>query len=88
VLPSKLFEYAALAKPILAGVAGYAARFIHEEISNAAVFAPCDVAAAVLAFGSLQLTDRPRADFVAKYARTQIARAMADDVLAVVHSRI
>jgi len=88
VLPSKLFEYAALAKPILAGVAGYAARFIHEEISNAAVFAPCDVAAAVAAFSSLLLTDGPRPEFVAKYARTQIARAMADDVLAVMHSRI
>jgi glycosyltransferase involved in cell wall biosynthesis len=88
VLPSKLFERAALAKPILAGVAGYAARFVHEEISNAAVFGPCDVPAAVIAFGSLQLTGRPRPDFVGKYARTQIARAMADDVLAVVRNRI
>jgi glycosyltransferase involved in cell wall biosynthesis len=83
VLPSKLFEYAALAKPILAGVAGYAARFIHEEISNAAVFTPCDVAAAVDAFSSLLLTDEPRPEFVAKYARAQIARSMADDVIAV-----
>jgi glycosyltransferase involved in cell wall biosynthesis len=81
VLPSKLFEYAALGKPILAGVAGYAARFIHEEIGNAAVFTPCDVAAAVSALGSLQLTDSPRAEFVAKYARAHIARAMADDML-------
>ena len=80
VLPSKLFEYAALAKPILAGVAGYAAQFIHAEISNAAVFAPCDVAAGVIAYRSLQLTDRPRPDFVAKYARAGIARAMADDI--------
>jgi hypothetical protein len=80
VLPSKLFEYAALAKPILAGVAGYAARFIHEEISNAAVFAPCDIAAAVIAYRSLQLTDCPRPEFVAKYARARIARAMADDI--------
>jgi len=81
VLPSKLFEYAALGKPILAGVAGYAARFIHEEIGNAAVFTPCDVAAALVALASLQLTDSPRAEFVAKYARAHIARAMADDML-------
>jgi glycosyltransferase involved in cell wall biosynthesis len=81
VLPSKLFEYAAVGKPILAGVAGYAARFIREEIGNAAVFAPCDAAAALIAFDSLQLTDRPRPDFVAKYARVNIARAMADDML-------
>jgi len=87
VLPSKLFEYAALGKPILAGVAGYAARFIHEEIGNAAVFAPCDVAAALIAFDSLQLTDRPRSEFIAKYARVNIARAMADDVLILAQDR-
>jgi glycosyltransferase involved in cell wall biosynthesis len=83
VLPSKLFEYAALAKPILAGVAGYPARFIREEIGNAAVFPPCDVAAGAVAFGSLQLVDRPRPEFVAKYARAHIARAMADDILSI-----
>jgi glycosyltransferase involved in cell wall biosynthesis len=82
VLPSKLFEYAALGKPILAGVGGYAARFIREEIDNAAVFAPCDVAGAVRAFASLTLADRARPAFVTRYARAGIARAMADDVLA------
>jgi glycosyltransferase involved in cell wall biosynthesis len=87
VLPSKLFEYAALGKPILAGVAGYAARFIREEIGNAAVFAPCDVAAALVAFDSLELTDRPRPEFVAKYARVNIARAMADDMLILAQAR-
>jgi glycosyltransferase involved in cell wall biosynthesis len=87
VLPSKLFEYAAVGKPILAGVAGYAARFIREEIGNAAVFAPCDVAAALVGFDSLQLTDRPRPEFVAKYARVNIARAMADDMLMLAQAR-
>lgn len=82
VLPSKLFEYAALGKPVLAGVGGFAARFVRDEISNSAVFAPCDTAAAVAAFGSLRLEDRPRPDFVAKYARSRIALAMAEDVLA------
>jgi glycosyltransferase involved in cell wall biosynthesis len=81
VLPSKLFEYAALGKPVLAGVAGYAARFVREEIKNSAVFAPCDAQAAVRAFNSLKLVSQPRADFVAKYSRANIVRAMADDVL-------
>lgn len=81
VLPSKIFEYAALGKPILAGVAGYAARFIRDQIVNAAVFAPCDVAAAVRAFESLDLVTRPRREFEAKFSRASIARAMADDVL-------
>src|SRR5207302_3273173 len=77
VLPSKVFEYAALGKPILAGVAGYAARFIREELDNAAVFTPGDALAAVHAFGTLRLADAPRPAFVAKYARARIAAAMA-----------
>jgi glycosyltransferase involved in cell wall biosynthesis len=83
VLPSKVFEYAAMGKPILAGVGGYAARFIREEISNAAVFAPGDTHAGVRALDSLQLRDAPRPEFIATYARSGIARAMADDLLAV-----
>ena len=80
VLPSKLFEYAALGKPILAGVAGYAARFIAEEISNAAVFKPCDAAAAATALAALDIADQPRPRFVERYARGAIAAAMADEV--------
>jgi hypothetical protein len=82
VLPSKVFEFAALGKPLLAGVAGYAARFIREEVANAAVFAPGNVAEAIRAFESLEIVDRPRPEFVAKYARVNIARAMAEDVIA------
>jgi len=86
VLPSKVFEYAALGKPVLAGVAGYAARFIREQIDNSAVFPPCDALAAVKAFESLRLTDSPRPAFVAQYRRARIAAAMADDVLALARS--
>jgi glycosyltransferase involved in cell wall biosynthesis len=82
VLPSKLFEYGALGKPVLAGVRGYAARFIAQEMSNAAVFAPCDVAGGVAAFARLVLADQPRPEFVARYARADIVGAMADEVLA------
>ncbi len=81
VLPSKLFEYAALGKPVLAGVAGYAAEFVRAEIENAAVFAPCSVAEGVRAFESLQLTERPRASFTAKYARSVIVNGLARDIL-------
>lgn len=43
VLPSKLFEYAATGKPILAGVSGYAAEFIHGNIKGCEIFPPGDV---------------------------------------------
>jgi hypothetical protein len=83
VLPSKIFEYAATGKPIWAGVAGYAARFISAEVSNAAIFTPCDAAQAIEELDRLVLTDRPRADFIGRYARSNIARAMANDILQV-----
>lgn len=81
VLPSKIFEYAATGKPIWAGVAGHAARFIATEVSNAGVFAPCNVSQAVEKLDGLILQHEPRRDFVERYARRNIARAMADDIL-------
>lgn len=87
VLPSKLFEYAALGKPVLAGVGGYAARFVREEIRNSAVFAPCDVAGGAGAFDALQIRDTPRPEFIAKYRRDNIARQIAAEVLALAGPR-
>ncbi len=81
VLPSKLFEYGALGKPIWAGVAGYAASFVSEELDNAALFPPCDVDAAVKAFEKLILSDAPRESFVAKFTRGKIMDDMAEDIL-------
>lgn len=81
VLPSKIFEYAALGKPIWAGVAGYAAAFTRTHVSNAAVFAPCDVAQAVLSFANLDLVTRPRSEFVEAFAREAIMDKMAADIL-------
>ena len=80
VLPSKVFEYAALGKPIWAGVAGFAADFIRAEVSNAAVFPPCDAAAALRALDRLRLETTPREDFVRRFARRDIMQRMAADV--------
>lgn len=81
VLPSKVFEYAAMGKPIWAGVAGFAADFLRREVKNAAVFRPCDANDAVRAFAELDLVDARRERFVAKYARAGIAQDIAEDVL-------
>lgn len=83
VLPSKIFEYAATGKPLWAGVAGHAAEFLRTEVVNAAVFDPCNVDAAVSSLRGLEIVDRPRDAFVARFARANIMRAMAADVLAV-----
>lgn len=81
VLPSKLFEYGAMGKPIWAGVAGYAAEFVYAELDNSAVFHPCEAAEAERIFGQLQLQDEPRVRFKAKFARKKIANELANDVL-------
>lgn len=85
VLPSKLFEYAAVGKPVWAGVAGYAAEFIEQEIDNAAVFPPCDVTAAMSAFSTLKMQSNPRTGFVQKYARRNIMQALARDIITISH---
>lgn len=86
VLPSKLFEYAATGKPILAGLNGFSADFARSEIPNAAVFAPRDVDAAQRACAALLMTSVDRRAFVAKYSRTSIMNAMAQDMIEVAHA--
>lgn len=81
VLPSKLFEYGAMGKPIWAGVSGYAAEFIRTELDNSAVFHPCNAAEAERVFSQLQLQNKPRDRFAAKFSRIKIANEMTADVV-------
>lgn len=81
VLPSKIFEYAAVGKPIWAGVAGYAAEFLRVEVENAAVFAPGDVSGAVAALDDLTLVSVSRDNFCSKYARSEIMKQLVDDII-------
>lgn len=81
VLPSKIFEYAALGKPILAGVSGYAADFLKSEVTNSSVFYPGDHEQAVSAFNQLEIRDIPRPSFINKFARKNITAEMADDII-------
>lgn len=83
VLPSKLFEYGALGKPIWAGVGGYAAEFVVKNLSNATVFAPCDADEAVASLNKLDIADSPRPDFIDRYRRTTIMDEMAMDLVAI-----
>jgi glycosyltransferase involved in cell wall biosynthesis len=86
VLPSKIFEYAALGKPIWAGVAGHAAQFLRTEVRNAAVFPPCDADAAARAWNDLSIRSDAREEFVAKFARRSIMKAYASDILRMMRS--
>ncbi|MBD7978569.1 glycosyltransferase family 4 protein [Serpens gallinarum] len=81
VLPSKIFEYAALGKPIWAGVAGYSADFIRQFVPNATVFSPCNVEEAVAAFSSLSLVTKPRHEFIERFSRVKIMQELASDII-------
>ncbi len=81
VLPSKIFEYAAMGKPILAGVNGYSASFISSEVENSAVFYPGDADQAVKALEQLDLADSSRDDFITKFSRSSMMNKMADDIV-------
>lgn len=82
VLPSKLFEYAATEKPIVAGVAGYAASFL-KEVPGVVVFKPCNVDEAVAAFGAVAGGPVSRMEFVERYRRTRLMGELADSILSV-----
>lgn len=81
VLPSKLFEYAATGKPILAGVAGYPRAFLQKWVPGVEIFDPCDAQAMAAAFRRLPKGLSCREEFVRRFARSRLARAMAEDIL-------
>jgi glycosyltransferase involved in cell wall biosynthesis len=81
VLPSKIFEYAATGKPILAGVGGFSMQFITENVANSALFDSCDAVGLTHALKSLVFSTTPRQDFVEKFNRDAIISLMADDIL-------
>jgi glycosyltransferase involved in cell wall biosynthesis len=87
VLPSKVFEYGAMGKPVWAGVSGFAATFVATELSNAVIFDPCDVEGAVRSFSELRFGNTPRADFVRKYSRATVTRELAHDILSIAEAR-
>ena len=82
VLPSKIFELATFKKPILAGVSGFSAQFIIDEINNSFVFNPCDSKA--LANHLLNPEENlniDRSDFIQKFKRSIINEKMATSIL-------
>jgi glycosyltransferase involved in cell wall biosynthesis len=81
VLPSKIFEYAAMGKPVWAGVNGYAAEFLNSEVENSAVFEPGNHQQALQLLDSLDMRLTKRDDFITKYSRENIMSKMAKDLV-------
>jgi hypothetical protein len=81
VLPSKIFEYAATDKPIIAGVCGYTKRFISENIRNTIIFDPGDVEDFVKKIQKFKFSYEDRPSFKQKYSRKKINEQMAKSIL-------
>jgi glycosyltransferase involved in cell wall biosynthesis len=82
VLPSKIFELATFGKPIIAGVSGFAAEFIKNEVSYSFVFEPCNDKQLVDFLRSDMLSNKiDRKEFKLKYRRSNINNLMAESIL-------
>lgn len=81
VLPSKIFEYGAFSKPIIAGVGGYSAEFIQRNLTNYILFAPGDFNNMVEQLIQFSYKAERRNDFIAKFNRSTINRQMADSIV-------
>lgn len=84
VIPSKLFEYAATGRPILAGVGGFPAQFATDNIDGVFVFKPLDVSGFVSALerAAAGPSRYDRREFVERYSRRKIMSRMAEEILA------
>ena len=81
VLPSKLFEYGATDKPILAGVGGYAASFIRNHLSDCILFAPTDVTSLVRQLRETPYRTQERVEFKRQFARHTINQELARHII-------
>lgn len=80
VLPSKVFELGAYDKPVIAGVAGYANRFIEENLPNKILFLPGDVESMVSQLKAYTYKNEVRTDFIQKFKRANINKEMAASI--------
>ena len=84
VLPSKIFEYAAIGKPIVAGLSGYSAKFIQTNIEHALLFTPGDVGKCVdiiRVMYNLKVNKEKNREFLEKFSRKRIMSEMAGHLL-------
>ena len=83
VMPSKMFEYGAFDKPIIAGVGGFAAQFVEKNIPNHILFKPTDVDGFVNKMKNYQLKFEHRDEFINNFSRRSIDEKLAASILSV-----
>ncbi len=84
VLPSKLFEYAAMGKPIVAGTEGYSSEFIREQIPYSLTFKPGQVdqcVKCIIKSTSIVIEKSEFNNFINNFSRRKIMKSFANDLL-------
>lgn len=81
VMPSKMFEYGAFDKPIIAGVGGYAYEFVKQYIPNHILFKPTAVDDFVKQIRGYSIKFESREKFKKDFSRTVIDKKMAGSIL-------
>ena len=79
-IPSKLFEYAATDKNIIAGVKGFTKDFITENITNTIVFESNNSIELIEKFKTFVPSKNDRKLFLSHYDRRKIMTEMAEDI--------
>lgn len=90
VLPSKLFEYAAVGKPIVAGVAGYSRKFIKNNLDFAFTFSPGNTEEALNSvFDAVECKPLESSvnNFIEKYSREAIMNEMSETLFQLINSK-
>lgn len=84
VLPSKIFEYGAMGKPIVAGIQGYSSKFLKKHIPYSLVFEPGDVDHCVetIIKSTNKTVKKSEVDhFINNFSRNTIMKSFAADLL-------
>ena len=89
VLPSKIFEYASIGKPIIAGISGYSAIFVKDNIKHVSLFTPGNVDECIQVikdYESLNVDNESYLKFLENYSRDNIMKKMSDTIFEIATS--
>lgn len=83
-LPSKVFEYAVIGKPIIAGLSGYSAEFLRKNVPHSNIFEPGNTEECIEVIekaSNIKVKNKDIEEFKSKYARSIIMKSLAKKIL-------